>query len=238
MNLILLFPQDFSNSSQVLLADPRRVEHITRIHKAVAGDSLKVGLANGDVGRGVITQISAGQVSMRVELDTPPPEASNIRVILGLPRPPMLKRSLQNLAALGVKDIVLLQSARVEKSYWQSPQLTAAKIQHELVLGLEQSCDTQLPQVRFAKRFRPFMEDELNTYAGTDDKLIAHPYSQTSCPYNQKDPLVLAIGPEGGFLDKELDSFCDRGFVGVTLGSRILRVETALPYLLGRLGAT
>ncbi|UTF60824.1 16S rRNA (uracil(1498)-N(3))-methyltransferase [Gilvimarinus sp. DA14] len=235
MNLILLLPEDLRSENIAEIRDARRIEHITRIQKARIGDSLKVGLLGGHIGSGIITKLSTEAITLAIELNQAPPCAAKIRVILGLPRPPMLKRSLQNMAALGIKDIVLLQSARVEKSYWQSPQLTPQKLTEELILGLEQSCDTQLPQITFAKRFRPFIEDQLENYCGEDKKLIAHPYVEHPCPYQIQEPLVLAIGPEGGFLDKELNSFCQRGFQGVTLGPRILRVETAIPYLLGRL---
>ncbi|WP_020209437.1 16S rRNA (uracil(1498)-N(3))-methyltransferase [Gilvimarinus chinensis] len=235
MNLIILFPSDLSENNIAEITDARRFEHITQIQKASLGDTLKIGLLDGEMGTGLITDITPHSIRLELTLNQSPPPASHIRVILGLPRPPMLKRSLQNMAALGIKDIVLLQSAKVEKSYWQSPQLSEEKLTQELILGLEQSCDTRLPQITFAKRFRPFIEDELVKYCGADQKLIAHPYVQQPCPYQTKKPTVLAIGPEGGFLDKELDSFCDRGFMGVTLGPRILRVETAIPYLLGRL---
>jgi len=47
--------------------------------------------------------------------------------------------------------------------------------------------------------------------------------------------VTLAVGPEGGFIDYEIDKLCEAGFQPVTLGSRILRVETAIPAILGRL---
>jgi RsmE family RNA methyltransferase len=45
------------------------------------------------------------------------------------------------------------------------------------------------------------------------------------------------MGPEGGFIQKEIDSFERLGFTCVTLGPRILRLETAVPYLISRLFA-
>ena len=40
-------------------------------------------------------------------------------------------------------------------------------------------------------------------------------------------PTVLAVGPEGGFSDKEQDALRQSGFVAVNLGPRVLRTETA-----------
>ncbi|RYZ96209.1 MAG: 16S rRNA (uracil(1498)-N(3))-methyltransferase, partial [Moraxellaceae bacterium] len=43
------------------------------------------------------------------------------------------------------------------------------------------------------------------------------------------------IGPEGGFIPYEIDLLNKQGFEVVNLGERIMRVETVVPYLLGRL---
>lgn len=41
------------------------------------------------------------------------------------------------------------------------------------------------------------------------------------------DGLSLLVGPEGGFTASELAAIRARGFVGLGLGSRVLRAETA-----------
>ena len=46
---------------------------------------------------------------------------------------------------------------------------------------------------------------------------------------------TLAIGPEGGFIQKEIDSLTAIGFRAVSFGPRILRVETAVSALIGRM---
>ncbi|MBU2887266.1 16S rRNA (uracil(1498)-N(3))-methyltransferase [Gilvimarinus agarilyticus] len=234
MNLILLFPSDFSRDNTVTLRDERRVRHITQVQRISAGDTLKVGLINGQTGVGQVIELGSDSVTMSVSLTQEPPAASNISIILALPRPPMLKRILQTISTLGVKELILLQSARVDKSYWQTPQLRENKVREELILGLEQARDTRMPAIHQAKRFRPFIEDELQDFLGERQGFIAHPYARQHSPHNVSDSSVIAIGPEGGFLDKEIDAFEQRGFTGISLGPRILRVETAVTYLLGR----
>lgn len=49
---------------------------------------------------------------------------------------------------------------------------------------------------------------------------------------NPEKPLALAVGPEGGFAEEEVDFLEARGFTPVTLGRRILRAETAALALL------
>jgi RsmE family RNA methyltransferase len=48
-------------------------------------------------------------------------------------------------------------------------------------------------------------------------------------------PLTLAIGPEGGWIEREVETFAARGYAIVTLGAPVLRVEVALAAALGQL---
>jgi 16S rRNA (uracil1498-N3)-methyltransferase len=72
--------------------------------------------------------------------------------------------------------------------------------------------------------------------AGGELRLIAHPGAP---PIEEvvasRGPKVLAIGPEGGWIERELETFVARGFHPVSLGAPILRVEAAVASALGQL---
>ncbi len=223
------------SSSCARISDPRRLDHINQIHAAKIGDTLKAGLVNGHWGQAKVEAISSSELILNCEFNQPPPPALPLTLILGLPRPKMLRRILQTIATLGVKQVYLINSYRVEKSYWQTPFLQPQAIEQQLILGLEQGCDTQLPQVHLKKRFKPFVEDELPEIITNTQALVAHPYTQTPCPRQLQNPVSLAVGPEGGFINYEVQLLETCGFNPVTLGERIMRVETAIPYLLSRL---
>lgn len=235
MNLILITQDDLDSQGRAVLRDTRRLEHLISVHRISVGDTLRVGQVDGLLGTGQVIRIEPQAVVLEIALSDPPPPPSDIHLLLALPRPPMLKRTLQTIATLGVKQLTLLQSARVEKSYWQSPQLQPHKLRQELLLGLEQGCDTRLPAISFARRFRPFIEDQLPELLHGRRGLLAHPYVDNPCPSTTSGPTLLAVGPEGGFIDNEIDKLTAAGLEGITLGARIMRVETAVPYLLGRL---
>ncbi len=235
MNLILLHPEDMISSSVAHIRDPRRLDHINFVQGAKAGDTFKAGILNGNMGHALVEAISSDELILQCTLNQAPPAPLPLSLFLGLPRPKMLKRIFQTIATLGVKDLYLLNSYRVEKSYWQTPFLQPDAIQEQLILGLEQGCDTIMPKVHLAKRFKPFVEDELPQLIANTQALVAHPYCATDCPRNLSHPISLAVGPEGGFIQYEVDLLNHHGFQPITLGTRILRVETAIPYLLSRL---
>ncbi len=234
MNLILLNHDDFITEDRVRLGG-RRLEHIRTIHRAKADTQLRVGLLNGKMGHGLITHIDTDFVELTIALTQPPLEKLPVTLLLALPRPKMLKRVLQSISSLGVKQIYLINSHRVEKSFWSSPLLQSDKLHEQLLLGLEQARDTILPEVHLRKLFKPFVEDELPALCKGTRALVAHPASEQIAALEPDQPTTLAIGPEGGFLPYEVDKLVACGFRSFSLGQRILRVETAVPVLLSKL---
>ena len=234
MNLILLFDDDFVDTGRVRLTG-RRLEHVTHVHRVTVGEELIVGVANGRIGRGTVTRLDEAALELQIVLDADPPPPLPVTLILAVPRPKVLNRVIAGAASLGVKRLVLINSWRVEKSYWKSPRLSAENLLLQSILGLEQARDTVLPSIEQRRLFRPFVEDELPAIAAGTCALVAHPTGGEPCPRDLREPVTLAIGPEGGFIDPEIDSLRRAGFRPVSLGPRILRVETAVAAVLSRL---
>jgi 16S rRNA (uracil1498-N3)-methyltransferase len=236
MNCILLFESDFApDGCSLVKLTGRRFEHARSVCKAAAGDTLRVGLLQGKCGTGTVRRITENYLELDVSLDTLPPEPLPLTLILALPRPKVLKRCIEAITALGVKKTFIIQSFRVEKSYWSSPVLSPDVLREHMLLGLEQAGDTMLPAVTIRKRFKPFVEDELPGLVKGTRPLVAHPQAENSCPYHSDKPITLAVGPEGGFIPYEIGLLQKIGFEAVSLGKRILRVEHAVPALIGRL---
>lgn len=233
MNLLLLKPDQITQ--QVAAVDGRQLEHLLGVQRVAVGDSVRVGVIDGLMGQGIIKTLSAEQATLEISLDTPPPSATPVRLILALPRPKMLRRTLQSVAAMGVKEIYLVNSSRVEKSFWQSPFLQPEALEEQMILGLEQAQDTLMPKLYMRKRFKPFVEDELGEIIQGSRALVAHPVTEVPCPISCDSTVTLAIGPEGGFIPYEVELLSSVGFEAVHLGPRILRVEVAVPALISRL---
>jgi len=234
MNLILLFDDDFVAPDRVVLRG-RRAEHVRAVHRAEVGKGLTVGVAEGRMGRGVVLRMDGDELELELRLDGDPPPPLPVTLVLALPRPKVLNRVIASATSLGVKRIFLINAWRVEKSYWSTPRLAPETLRMQAILGLEQARDTRLPSIETRRLFRPFVEDELPSIATGTRALLAHPGASEECPRGLSEGVTLAIGPEGGFIEAEVASLQSIGFEAVSLGPRVLRVETAVAALLARL---
>lgn len=236
MNLLLLEPGE-RGADGIVRVRGERLAHLRDVQAYAAGDHLRVGEPGGLLGSGEVLAIDGHEAVIRIAaLDQPPPAPLPCTLVIALPRPKMIKRILVDATSLGIKHICFINSWRVDKSFWSSPLLATDEIAAKCRLGLEQAIDTVLPQVSLHKRFRPFVEDELPAIIGGSLALVAHPAAVDTCPRHPAQPVTLVIGPEGGFIPFEVDLLRSAGCRPVTLGSRILRVDTAVTALLGRLG--
>ncbi|MEP5567815.1 MAG: 16S rRNA (uracil(1498)-N(3))-methyltransferase [Halioglobus sp.] len=234
MNLLLFSAKDRNESGQLQISDSR-LQHLLEIHGKGNGDSVRVGEINGDVGHATIISIDESAAILETTLSQAPPAKLPLTLIVALPRPKMLRRILRSVAEFGVNELHLINSYRVEKSFWQTPVLQDHLIEQYLLQGLEQSRDTQLPTIHQHKRFKPFVEDDLPDVIQGKQALLAHPGDYPSCPRGVTGPTLVVIGPEGGFIPYEVAMLERAGCQAVSLGPRILRVENAVTSLMGRL---
>jgi RsmE family RNA methyltransferase len=236
LNLILLSGEDIADSGKRAVITGRRYNHIKEFLKPDLGSELCVGMMGGKIGLGRVIAMDGKSVEMDISLKTDPPPPLPGTLILAMPRPIVFNRLLGSITALGIKKIILVHSNRVEKSYWKSPVLEDENIKAQLVLGLEQAKDTIMPEVSRRMRFKPFVEDELAEIVKGTSAFVAHPEGAESIlPCGVKGAFTLVIGPEGGFLPDEISAFKRAGCRCVSLGERILRVETAVVAALGRM---
>ena len=233
MNLIILEKEDIHDGKALITG--AKLKHILTFIKPVIGDTLKTGLLNGHMGNGVVVDIDNRRLTLDLMINDNPPAPLPLKLILAMPRPKVFNRIVQHATSMGIKEIYIIKTWRVEKSYWDSPVTGKENIRSQMIKGLEQGKDTVMPVIRIIKRFKPFVEDELSFIIKDTLALVSHPVAGNPCPYKIDSPVTLAIGPEGGFIQYEIDVLEKIGFKAVSLGDRILKVETALPFLIGRL---
>lgn len=235
MNLLLLQPEDFTGTDTALVRG-RRAEHAVSVLKATVGGHIRVGVVNGNIGCGKVEKIDGEGVFMTVKCDQSPPPPLPLTLICAMQRPKTLKKILQCACAMGVKKFFIIECWKVEKSYWSSPLLEPEELREQFILGLEQARDTVMPELELRRRFKPFVEDELPGLIQDKTAFVAHPGAGTVIAFAADGrERVLALGPEGGFTDYELDKLTAAGFSPISLGERPLRTEFALAALIGKM---
>jgi 16S rRNA (uracil1498-N3)-methyltransferase len=228
MNRILIKESELNNGNTVVLND-YRAKHIISVLRPKVGDKLKVGILNGFQGIGVVNAISKYEVKLRCKFKYIYMPATGTSLLLALPRPKVLKRLIPQIVAQGVEEIILTNAEKIEKNYFATHWLKEENYNKLIMNGLEQSGDTLMPKIRIVKRLKPFIEDKLQQIYPKHHLLLAHPYTENKlsdiCSGNKN---LLAIGPEGGWSNFEIDMFEHAGFKPFSLGSRILRSDTAV----------
>ena len=247
MNL-LLFNRDQVSPGGLLTVSGGRAEHLLRVLKVVPGGSVRVGEIGGDVGAAEVVEVSAErgtsgqQVIVRIGTLAPGAiQPGRVKLIIALPRPQILKKVLQAAAMFGVEEVVFTGGARVEPSYWSSKMVRPDSIEEHLLLGMEQGEVTRMPRVSFVNRLAAVtgsfsggsIETRLLLYAdrgGSDLIKIAG----VRCAKNDRIDPVVAIGPEGGWIDTERQAFDAAGFSRLGLGEFNLRVDVAVAAVLSQ----
>lgn len=237
MNRILF--ESFEISDGVATCGGARARHILDVLHGEVGQQLRTGEVDGPVGRGEIAAVREGadgpvvEVRVRHDGESLKPWAD---IVLAPPRPRVMKRLLPQLAAMGAGRVVLVGAKKVEKDFWGATLLREENWRPLFIDGLMQAGTSVMPELLVRRSFRRFVSDELDTMFPTRNRVVAHPYAEGSAlAEGRPGRLLLAIGPEGGWTDDEVELLESRGFRRFSLGPRILRTDTAVIALLSKL---
>ena len=217
-----------------------RASHVMNILHGEVGQILKTGEINGRIGTGEIVAIDYGEsgstVSVRVchDIESPTPW---IDLLLAPPRPRVMKHLLPQLASLGVGRIVLAGAKKVEKDFWGATLLKEENYRPLLIDGLMQAGTSIMPEILCRRNFKRFLEYELDEMFPSVARIVAHPRPDASHTPHMSGRPLLAVGPEGGWTDDEVEALNAKGFTCLSLGPRILRTETATIALIATIAA-
>ena len=241
VNLILFEPEEIGKP--LAKRDERAIHLIKVLHKDV-GDTFDAGIAGGLLGTGqILERTPDGSLRFELTLSRASPPRFPLRIAVGFPRPIQLRRLLRDLSNLGVSAIDLLGTDLGEKSYRDTTLLTDGGARAALTEGAVQARDTGLPA--------------LNLYPSLDAWLAAAPWGQTPQAWKRtpsspiliapdnvdsrgsfakldlagleadRTSMVLAVGSERGWSERERAILDQAGFLRLGMGDRALRTETA-----------
>lgn len=245
MNVVPFDAADVRPDGLVALGGDR-AKHVVSVLHAAPGSLLRLGRVGGSLHLAArVASVSADgrEVLADPGPESPPPPRCPADLLLAIPRPKCLRRLLPQLAALGPSRVYLTAAEKVEKSYWGSSFLDEKVRDALLREGLAQAADTVPPVFETRRRLKPFLEDEIPALYPPEKRFFAHPPERGSASSGMAEfraaaaapgrPVLVAVGPEGGWSPFETAMFKRCGFRRVSLGPRILRTDTAVVALLG-----
>ena len=236
MNRLLVRRQDCAPDGTIRI-EGRRALHIRDILHAAPGDELRAGFLGegGAIATVVAFEGDTCVVRLRDDPGAALPPAPTVDLLLAMPRPRFLQRILPQIATLGVRRLFLTNAERVEPYYFATHLFEDGNLFPLLREGLEQAHDPRVPDmVTVRAHYRRFWIEELAPAYAPGHKILAHPgpVSPPSAIPRGAEPLLLAIGAEGGWTDAEVALFDSLGFMRFSAGDRILRTDTACSGLL------
>lgn len=240
MNICLFKEEEIGKT---LPANDERAKHIEKVLHKKGGDSFDAGIIGGKAGTATIRKIGESGIDFEFREFEDEERAKGkplhpLTLIIGFPRPIQLRRLFRDVAGLGAKRIILAGTELTEKSYMESNDIKDGAAERMLLEGTVQAASTHVPLLETAKTMQEALERISETENGTKKcaldnrraRMSLHKWLATEAESEsglEKSGVVAAIGSERGWTDKERDLLESSGFTLCSMGSRVLRTETA-----------
>jgi 16S rRNA (uracil1498-N3)-methyltransferase len=220
---------EVSGDRAALVGD--HADHLARVLRARIGQEFDI--ATGEATRrGRITSLSQDRVEFELGEELPAEQLVEITVVLAIFKFDRMEWAIEKCTELGVARIVPLIARRTDSHLAAASARRVERWRRIVRQAAEQSRRSAPPEIA-----APIKLSEALNFPAALRILLAESEEQTllravvsrDAP-NSRDAdngIILAVGPEGGWTDEELQSFQQAGWISASLGNAILRAETA-----------
>lgn len=214
--------------STILFIRGDEFKHLARVLRKKPGETVYVTDGIGRTLEVIIRYIGHDQAECEVVNIREGVNEPKVEVTLGvslLRNPVRFDFLVEKTTELGVRRIIPLLCERTIPQHAK-----IARYQKIALSAMKQSCRSLLPEIVVLTKFELLVEN----YLDFELKMIPHEKTEQSQylgtvlrHHPSTESILIAIGPEGGFTDKEIEFAAQRSFVPISLGPRRLRSETA-----------
>ena len=210
---------------QSAVLDERSSHHLARVLRVKADDAVTVFNGDGYNYHSRVSAVTKTNVTVDLLSKEDPCNESPLSTHLGLAvsKGERLECAIKKDTELGVSSITPILSQRVDvrlsPERWQKKQDHWQQI---VISACEQSGRAVVPEVHPPQPLGSWVE-----ITEADQKFCLHPGLNNALPTTPPSHVALLVGPEGGLSDDEVALASNYGFLGLNLGPRILRTETA-----------
>jgi RsmE family RNA methyltransferase len=231
VNIILLEEHELGRS---LSRRDERTIHLLKVLHKKQGDAFEAGILGGLCGTGTIEKINIdGSIQILIEVLHQPAARLQLRMAVSFVRPIQMRRLFKDLSNIGVSAIDIIGTDTGEKSYRDTNLLKDGGARKALIEGAMQARDTQIPDITIYENLDKWLNER--PWEKKDNSRMPLLFAMDNVRaegsfFNQTPtsrPMVIAIGPERGWSDRERNLFEHAGFLRLSMGERALRTETA-----------
>jgi 16S rRNA (uracil1498-N3)-methyltransferase len=207
--------------------------HIVRVLRLSAGNQLTLVDEQGREHEGVIDHVARELVTVRITRSNHDPfqggSGLRITVCQALPKGEKIDLILQKGTELGAHDFWLFGGCRSVARVREEQRDAKLERWNRIVAEAARQCGRRsVPAVRWypaAAEAAAAATQDLRLILWEEERTrrLKESLARTPAPGS----VIVSIGPEGGFDPRETDLFVSHGFQSISLGSRILRTETA-----------
>ncbi|POB12920.1 RsmE family RNA methyltransferase [Halobacteriovorax sp. DA5] len=227
MNSVIIRKEQIHDSKAVLTQEQSK--HLLEIVKVKVGDELKGTILEEGLTTITVSNISDGIVEVEIG-QVRKGLHFLIELIIAASRPPTMKKVFEHCSAMGASHFHIFKAILSDKSYLTSK--VYERFQELSELGVSQSAVFyKAPTLK-----KTYQYEDIE--AKGVQRFILSPYATTKLKDVKIDierPLQLAIGPERGWTNQEINEFKNLGFEEISIGPSIMRVENASIAILGHL---
>ena len=201
-------------------------EHLSRVLRARVGQEFDITTGN-QVRRGHITAITDDRVEFELGDEIRVPAAAQVTLVLSIFKFDRMEWAIEKCTELGATRIVPTIARRTEGHLAAAAAKRVDRWRRIALQATEQSRRASAPEIS-----DPLKLKEAAALPGSLRILLSETETETMLAdvlqsrFSHGD-VVLALGPEGGWTDEELTLFRESGWISASLGSTILRAETA-----------
>ncbi len=200
--------------------------HLARVLRARIGQQFDIS-ADGRVRLGTIVRVSDDRVEFALGAEVEAAAASELCLLLAVFKFDRFEWAVEKCTELGVARIVPVIARRTESHMATAAARRAERWQRIAREAAQQSRRATAPVIEDPLRLKQALalHFPLRLLLNENEQSVTlrDALSGDSVP----SPLAVAVGPEGGWAEEEIEAFVAAGWKSVTLGGNILRAETA-----------
>jgi 16S rRNA (uracil1498-N3)-methyltransferase len=198
--------------------------HLFRVLRAQAGQQYDV-VADGVARLGTITFASPNKVEFHLGEDVLSEALPEIEIYLSIFKFDHMEWAMEKLTELGVTRIVPMVAARTSHHLIKAAETRVERWRKIAKEASQQARRVSPPEIAEAVKLEKAMAGAIGARIVLSE--VEESVSLKSALAGIRPPLAMAFGPEGGWIEEEVQLFKDRGWLSATLGHTILRAETA-----------